>query len=69
MPSDPSVPASAATTRYLTMTTCHPKFTAAKRMIVHAVLGATIAKTAAAGGRYDNTIPAQIEALYSEVGN
>ena len=69
VPSDPSVPASAATTRYLTMTTCHPKFTAAKRIIVHAVLGATIAKTAAAGGRYDNAIPAQIEALYSEVGN
>ena len=27
-----------AKARYMTMTTCHPKFTAEQRMIVHAVL-------------------------------
>lgn len=69
VPSDASVPPSQATTRYMTMTTCHPKFTAAKRMIVHAVLGQTIAKTQLAGGKYDNAVPSQIEALYAEVGN
>ncbi|HZY77532.1 MAG TPA: class E sortase [Jatrophihabitantaceae bacterium] len=69
VPSDPAVPAQQATVRYLTMTTCHPKFTAAKRMIVHAVLGRTIPKQAKGNGRYDDTIPAQIKALYTEVGN
>jgi sortase A len=69
VPSDPTVPPAKAVTRYLTMTTCHPKFTAAKRMIVHAVLNRTIAKPALGGGKYDNTIPTQIEGLYSEVGN
>jgi sortase A len=69
VPSDPAVPAGQASTRYLTMTTCHPKFTAAKRMVVHAVLGRTIPKQESGNGRYDNTIPAQIKALYTEVGN
>ncbi len=69
VPSDTAVSAKQAKTRYLTMTTCHPKFTAAKRMIVHAVLGKTYAKAPLAGGKYDNTVPPQIDALYSEVGN
>jgi transcriptional regulator of met regulon len=38
-------------------------------MIVHAVLGRTIPKQAKGNGRYDDTIPAQIKALYTEVGN
>jgi sortase A len=69
VPSDPDVPAAQAVTRYLTMTTCHPKFTAAKRMVVHGVLSRTIPKTALGGGKYDNKVPAQVEGLYAEVGN
>lgn len=56
------------TTAYLTMTTCHPKFTANKRMVLHAVLGQTIAKQQS-GGSYSAAIPAAIKALYTEVGN
>lgn len=68
VPGDRDVPAARAVTRYLTMTTCTPKFTAAQRMIVHAVLGETIRKTSLPGGRYDNTPPAQIEAMYGRAG-
>lgn len=60
-------------TGYLTMTTCHPKFTANQRMIVHAVLDARyprgIAKQKAASGRYSTAIPAPIDALYTQVGH
>jgi len=34
----PGQPGATPTTSYLTLTTCHPKFSAAQRMIVHAVL-------------------------------
>jgi sortase A len=44
----------------MTMTTCHPKFTAAQRMIVYAALQMTIR------GNGD-VMPAQVKALYSEV--
>jgi sortase A len=43
----------------MTMTTCQPNFTAAKRMIVYAVLALTIP------GNGDH-MPAQVKALYSE---
>jgi sortase A len=59
-------------TAYLTMTTCHPKFTATKRMIVHAVLDPQypkgIAKTQV-GGKYSSAVPAVINALYAQIGN
>lgn len=59
------------TTAYMTMTTCHPKFTAAKRMIVHAVLDSAypsgIAKQKDGSG-YSTAVPAQIQQLYSQVG-
>jgi sortase (surface protein transpeptidase) len=42
------------------MTTCHPKFTASHRMIVYSKLAM---KVKAAG----NTMPASINALYSQV--
>ncbi|HEY2297917.1 MAG TPA: class E sortase [Jatrophihabitans sp.] len=45
----------------LTMTTCHPKFTATQRMIVHA----TLAQTVPAHGL---TMPASIVAIYSGQG-
>jgi sortase A len=43
------------------MTTCHPKFTATQRMIVHA----TLAQTVPAHGL---TMPASIVAIYSGQG-
>ncbi len=37
---------------YLTLTTCHPKFSARQRLIVHAVLdGAPVSKADAPAGR------------------
>jgi sortase A len=54
-----------ATVALMTMTTCTPKFTASHRMIVHAQLAQTINKQSLGNGRYDNTMPAQLKALYS----
>jgi sortase A len=58
--------------RYLTMTTCHPKFTAAQRMIVHAHLITSLPKAlgpAKAGHpTYLSTMPASISGLYSAAG-
>jgi sortase A len=50
--------------RYLTMTTCHPKFTATQRMVVHAQLDA--GKTVLRSG---DTMPAAISALYDKAGD
>jgi sortase A len=44
----------------MTMTTCHPKFTAAKRMIVYAQLQRTLPRTS-------STMPAQVTGLYKGV--
>ncbi|TAM85880.1 MAG: class E sortase [Jatrophihabitans sp.] len=52
------------TVKYLTMTTCTPKFTAAQRMIVHASLQAEYDK-AQTGDNYSNAVPAPINAYYS----
>jgi len=52
---------------YMTMTTCHPKFTAKQRMIVHAVLTTTIAKVKT-GSTYSSTMPAAIQGLYTAAG-
>jgi sortase A len=49
--------------RYMTMTTCHPKFTANQRMIVHAQLEAKL--TAPRAG---TAMPSTIAALYNEKG-
>lgn len=59
-------PNDVATKAYLTMTTCHPKFTAEKRMIVHAVLVATIAPVTVDGKRVER-MPEQVSALYDRV--
>jgi sortase A len=58
----PNHPGATPTERLLTLTTCHPKFTATHRMVVHAVLdpSLTVARTS-------DTKPAAIEALYSDV--
>jgi sortase A len=49
----------------MTMTTCHPKFTAEHRMIVHAELDLKVRNTEALIRQ--EQMPAQIQALYSEV--
>jgi sortase A len=51
-------PALTPTERLMTMTTCHPKFTASHRMVLHAVL----AKTYPASGV---TMPSPVKNLYS----
>ena len=59
---------------YMTMTTCHPKFTANQRMIVHAQLNSTLtaqkSQTGTKNGNpvYDNTMPSTIQALYNAPG-
>ena len=57
-----------ATEALMTMTTCHPKFTAQKRMIVHAALdtSATVRITAKSGSAV-TAMPASIKALYAQV--
>ncbi|MGH8861492.1 MAG: class E sortase [Jatrophihabitantaceae bacterium] len=47
------------TKAYLTMTTCHPKFTASRRMVIHAALAGTVAAHGLA-------MPASIVALYGQ---
>ncbi|MEO8888673.1 MAG: class E sortase [Jatrophihabitantaceae bacterium] len=68
VPSRPNAPMP-YTTAYLTMTTCHPKFVANKRLIIHAVLARTIAKTKDTDGAYSTVKPAAITALYTQIGN
>jgi sortase A len=48
------------TERLMTMTTCHPKFTASHRMIIHAVLQAKAPNVGL-------QMPASVKALYNEV--
>jgi sortase A len=62
VPNQPSVPASAATERLMTMTTCHPKFTASHRMIVYSQLAESVPATG-------TTMPATIKALYDGVNS
>ncbi|SHG20768.1 sortase A [Jatrophihabitans endophyticus] len=52
--------------RLMTMTTCHPKFTAAKRMIVHAEYAGKYSALDAAK-KHVAAMPAPVRALYSEV--
>jgi sortase A len=50
----------------MTMTTCHPKFTASHRMIYHAMLDASLTINLGPGNE-NFAMPASIRALYSEV--
>ncbi len=56
----PDHPGVAPSEALMTMTTCHPKFTAARRMIVYAHLQQTLPRVAA-------NMPARIAALYRAV--
>ncbi len=55
----PNHPGINPTERLMTMTTCHPKFTASQRMIVYSAYQAKVANSG-------DSMPAQIKALYSE---
>jgi sortase A len=59
----PNHPTVRPTEKLMTMTTCHPKFTATQRMIVHAVLNPRLTV-----GRAGSRMPASISALYTKAG-
>ena len=63
----PDDPGKRPTEALMTMTTCTPKFTAAQRMVVHAVLdrGATV-HVIATSGKAVLKMPSSISALYSQ---
>lgn len=58
----PDHPGEAPTKARMTLTTCHPKFTATHRMIIHALLAETVA-----AANHSLAMPASITALYSQV--
>jgi sortase A len=60
VPDHPNVPLAKATERLMTMTTCHPKFTASHRMIVYSVLDTKVRATG-------NSMPVAINDLYGQV--
>ena len=54
----------------MTMTTCHPKFTAQKRMIVYSALDASeTVKVTATSGSGVLSMPSSIKALYAQVSS
>ncbi|HEV7206004.1 MAG TPA: class E sortase [Jatrophihabitans sp.] len=62
----PNQPGVTPTERLLTLTTCHPKFTAAQRMIIHALYQSRV-PVLSVGGKRSATKPASIQALYAGV--
>jgi sortase A len=60
----PDHPGQAASEKLMTMTTCHPKFSASQRLVVHARLDPSLTIP-----RTSDTQPAAIAALYEQVGN
>ena len=60
IPNDTSATVGDATQKLMTMTTCHPKFTASQRMIIHARLDDRVRADGA-------DMPRPIQALYDEV--
>ena len=66
----PDHPGVRADESLLTMTTCHPKFSANKRMIVYAALDtAASVRVSAKSGDQVLAMPASIKALYSQVSH
>jgi sortase A len=61
----PDHPGATPTERLLTMTTCHPKFTAQKRMVIFAALASKVPVEAKSGDAV-LTMPAAIKALYTQ---
>jgi sortase A len=54
----PDHPGAQPRKKLMTMTTCHPKFTAAQRMVIHAALWKTVPAS-------DQAMPASVTALYA----
>lgn len=65
VPNHPELRVADAKVALMTMTTCHPKFTAEHRMIVHAELDLKVRNTATLIEQ--SKMPDEIQALYSEV--
>jgi sortase A len=66
VPNHPELGVADARVALMTMTTCHPKFTATQRMIVHARLDPSLTVDLGSNNE-DFTMPASIQALYGEV--
>jgi sortase A len=60
VPNDTAVTQAQATDALMTLTTCHPKFTADKRMIVHSYLARTVPRVAAASGKAEQ-LPKELD--------
>jgi sortase A len=65
VPDHPDIPLAAATSRLMTFTTCHPKFTASHRMIVYSKLVKKVANNPLL--IHNGQMPASVQALYAEV--
>jgi sortase A len=63
----PDHPGRRPTERLLTLTTCHPKFTATQRMIIHAVLAGPPVPVLQRDGSRVARMPGSVRRLYSEV--
>jgi len=69
VPNHPDIPVSGAVDKIMTMTTCHPKFTASHRMIIFSKLdpGASVKALGNTPTTKASDMPASIKALYDEV--
>lgn len=67
IPNNPGVPASRANQALMTMTTCHPKFTASHRMIIFSKLQTAIPADPNSSTSKASDMPAQISALFGQV--
>ncbi len=67
VPSHPEYTIADARVALLTMTTCHPKFTASHRMIIHAQLDKSLTLPNSATLIKGGQLPTSINALYDEV--
>ncbi|HZC70397.1 MAG TPA: class E sortase [Jatrophihabitans sp.] len=65
IPDHPEIPLQDTEVAIMTMTTCHPKFTASHRMIVHAQLDKSLTVNLGSGNE-DFAMPASIQRLYNE---
>ena len=60
----PNHPSTRPTEKLITMTTCHPKFTATQRMVVYGILNPKLTVP-----RSGSSMPSSISALYDKVGS
>jgi sortase A len=67
IPNHPEYPVADAQVALMTMTTCHPKFTASQRMIIHAQLDKSLTLRNSETLIKSGQLPASIKTLYDEV--